>query len=217
MMQVADGLLDGGELVDVDTSKVPSWGKPIVPEVIVIHYAVTNSIDATVAAQVHSGFKAHLSFDGYCRDVDGDGKDDRILKVSQLVKIGHRGAHTGKSSLDGRKGVNAFSVGFEIANPGPLIEKGDKLYTTYGKEWKETDGLVIKASHPYPFAPKAWQHWVGYTEEEMLLIAEASKAIVKEFPTIHQFVGHSEISPGRKFDPGPAFDMVSLRKAVFRR
>ena len=181
-------------------------GPEIVPELIVIHYAVTHSLDATVRAQQARGYLAHASTDGY-----HDGKRS-VMRVVQQLPFNRRGAHAGRSSWRGRKACNGYSIGIEIANPGPLIRGDDgKLRTVYGKVWPEMESVY---SGPVAGYPSSWQRWAEYTPEEMGILAALCRALVAEY-RIKEIVGHSDVSPGRKFDPGPAFQMDWLRQAVF--
>ena len=48
------------------------------------------------------------------------------------------------------------------------------------------------------------------------VLAEITKLLMKEFPAIRsdRIYGHSEISPGRKTDPGPFFDWAGYRERI---
>ena len=51
---------------------------------------------------------------------------------------------------------------------------------------------------------------VPYTPAQYQTLARLSKALRRRYP-ISGLVGHSDIAPGRKTDPGPAFDWHRLR------
>ena len=181
-------------------------GRPITPELVVIHYAVTDSLDATVRTQQARGYWAHLSVDGF-----SDGQRSEMRAVQQ-VPFNRRASHAGQSSWRGRERVNDFGIGIEIANPGPLLEGADgKLRRVYGKIWPQDDAQHTGSAPGYP---KAWKWWAKYSTEEMAILVTICRMLRAEYG-ITEIVGHSDISPGRKFDPGPAMDLAWLRQSVF--
>lgn len=207
-MIVANHRLDCGELYDFEYLG-ERVGPPITPEVIVIHYGVTHSLSSLVAAQRARGYWAHLSIDGF-RDEERGGS---VYQIRQALPFNQKGSHAGRSEWNGKSGVNGFSIGIEIANPGPLVRgKDGKLRTVYGKEWPEDEAVEIghrslRKSHP-------WKHWAHYTDQEIDILIDVCRTLKAAYPTIVDVVGHDEISPGRKFDPGPAMPMDWLRAKV---
>jgi N-acetylmuramoyl-L-alanine amidase len=201
-MRILQGRLEAPEL-DFAWDPDRVTGARITPELIVIHYAVTDSLEDTGRALKASDYvSAHLSVDGFSEG------NRSVHRVRQHVNFGHRAGHAGPTALyHGRPGVNGFSIGIEIANPGPLLEREGKLFTTYGKEWKEP---AILGTHPRNRAPASWTHWAAYTNEEYSLIAALCRELIATYPTIVDIVGHDEIRQD-KYDPGPAFAMGWLR------
>ena len=57
---------------------------------------------------------------------------------------------------------------------------------------------------------------VAYTDLQYLYLATVVKALIQAYPTItpERIVGHADIAPGRKTDPGCAFDWRRLREAL---
>ena len=60
---------------------------------------------------------------------------------------------------------------------------------------------------------------IPYEAVQYQQLAEVIQALLKRYPTINQkrIVGHSDIAPGRKTDPGPAFDWVKLAHVLTDR
>lgn len=52
--------------------------------------------------------------------------------------------------------------------------------------------------------------WHAYTEQQIERVSELVKLLIETYP-ISVIVGHEEIAPGRKTDPGPAFPLDRLR------
>jgi N-acetyl-anhydromuramoyl-L-alanine amidase len=55
-----------------------------------------------------------------------------------------------------------------------------------------------------------------YADEQYGRLAALIQALLAAYPTLsrERLVGHSDIAPGRKTDPGPAFDWQRLRRAL---
>ena len=56
----------------------------------------------------------------------------------------------------------------------------------------------------------------AYTDVQYAQLADVLQVLIETFPRISagRIAGHSEVAPGRKTDPGPAFDWRSLRQRL---
>ncbi|MEZ2351850.1 N-acetylmuramoyl-L-alanine amidase [Caballeronia sp. RCC_10] len=103
--------------------------------------------------------------------------------VYQLVPEDKRAWHAGQSYWQGATELNASSIGIENVNLGPVD-------TPSGRAWQ-----------PYPPA-------------QIDALVKLSRDIVERYgipPT--RIVGHSDIAPQRKIDPGPLFPWRTLYDA----
>ncbi|CAI1553674.1 N-acetylmuramoyl-L-alanine amidase AmiD precursor [Serratia quinivorans] len=101
----------------------------------------------------------------------------------QLVPEALRAWHAGASSWRGRTNLNDTSIGIEIVNRG---FNQTLLFT----------------------------HWQPYTPQQIALLIPLSRDIIQRYgilPT--DVVGHSDIAPQRKQDPGPLFPWQQLAQA----
>lgn len=57
---------------------------------------------------------------------------------------------------------------------------------------------------------------IPYEDAQYRVLARTARKILKRYPAITQerIVGHSDIAPGRKTDPGPAFDWERFRRLL---
>lgn len=220
-MHIENHLLvaDPGDPYELQTKLVPSWEQHqvIVPRLLLGHYGVTDSLDATYRAQVYSKFYAHGSYDGFKEH----GDRSRVC-IIQTLPFNRRGSHAGGKGLSrwtdksGRvwDGVNEVAVGWEIANPGPLIEGPDGiLRTVYQKRWSKEEACRLR--HRIPAVQYKW--WAEFTEEESDFFTQLGLMLREAYDTIEDARGHDEVATpeGRKTDPGPAFPMQTCRRNIF--
>ena len=190
-MRVVNHRLEGIPFRQATTSRLPQK-----PSLLVIHYTATQFSPANAFAMQKAASSAHIIVD----------KGGEML---QMVEFNITAAHAGKSAWKGREGCNRFSVGIEIVNPGPLqMINGQLCDTTARKPWT---GGVVNARHQNPNV--RFDRWAAYSEAQLAATIAASKAICEEYG-ITDIVGHEDVSPGRKIDPGPAFPWDRFRAEV---
>ena len=66
-------------------------------------------------------------------------------------------------------------------------------------------GVELEGSDDLPYAPDQYR-----------VLASLTRALCRRYPIV-DWVGHSDIAPGRKTDPGPVFDWARFRRQVAAR
>ena len=121
--------------------------------------------------------------------------DQSSLVIYELVPTELRAWHAGVSYWAGKTGLNDQSIGIEIVNESRCLESIKALANSPAFE----DRCVFK-----PFS-----------DEQIELLIRLLQSILEKYPDIrpHTIVGHSDIAPDRKIDPGPLFPWRQLYKA----
>ena len=159
---------------------------------LVMHYTAIDYEKSMHALVDEGGLSSH-----YLLPESGDPsypKDD--LEIIQLVDEKDRAWHAGRSFWQGREDLNDHSIGIEIVNvPTCHIPEQTKLAME-----NDASKLCI-----FP----------DYDAKQIELLIKLSKDILARNPDIGptQVIGHSDIAPSRKNDPGPRFPWYQLYKA----
>ena len=106
--------------------------------------------------------------------------DDKSATVYKLMDENQRAWHAGESQWMGRTWLNSSSIGIEIVNPGYKD-------TTTGRLW-------------YPYSEAQIQSLIT-------LLKDISQ---RNGISPRHIIGHSDIAPLRKLDPGPLFPWKRL-------
>lgn len=133
--------------------------------------------------------------------------------VKQVVPFNVKAWHAGVSIWRGRRNCNDYSIGIEVDNWGRLVKAGDGTMRSY------TGTPVAPASAAFLTHKneKSPSYWELYTQPQLDALAEVTRAILEAYPSIKEIVGHDDIAPGRKVDPGPAFPMSRFVSLVAGR
>ena len=169
------------------------------PDTVVIHYTGGTTLAGAESTLIDPNVKAsaHLLV-----DYNGD--------IVQLVPFKYIAWHAGTSKFNGRNGLNKFSIGIEIVNPGYLIEQADgRLKTEYSHVIDPAN--AEKRMHKNQSAERFWHN---YTPEQIESVEKICFALKSNYK-IKYIVGHDEIAPRRKQDPGPCFPIERLRTSIF--
>lgn len=167
------------------------------PDTIVIHYTAGGSVESAVRALSDPTRKASAHV-----VVGRDGS------LTQLVPFQRIAWHAGRSSYQGRSGLNRYAIGIEIDNAGRLQQTGSRFTSWFGRDYQSEE--VVEAVHRNESALAPWHR---YTEAQIGQVEALCEALIATYP-IAWIVGHEEISPGRKSDPGPAFPLEKLRQRL---
>lgn len=197
--------IENDRLVEDDGSPVPFRASPNVggaldPRFLVLHFTAGRSAEDSIAWLTNPDARASAHV-----VVGRDGS------VTQLVPFDRVAWHAGRSRWRGLTGLNAHSIGIELDNPGRLREQGGAWGAWFGRAYE--DDVVMVARHPHEEEVSGWH---TYTEPQIEAAEEVARALVRHYD-LEDVLGHEDIAPGRKVDPGPAFPMASFKARVLGR
>lgn len=126
---------------------------------------------------------------------------DKDGNLGQSDPLTHHGYHAGVSSHKYANGyVSDEYAGIELQAAGTLTRRDGKLYSWFNTVIPEIE--AIQCARRENIAPGIYHI---YTEKQMLLIRKLVCWLYLNNPSvfsIDRVVGHDEVSPGRKTDPG---------------
>ncbi|PCJ96708.1 MAG: hypothetical protein COA52_00440 [Hyphomicrobiales bacterium] len=195
MLKISNNLLRGKRVEHVDTSK-KSRGTNT-KKFIVVHYTAGTSYKSDV--RVLSSAKAQVS----CHLVVGPSG-----KITQVGDFDDVLWHAGKSKWRGLHGLNRHSIGIEVTCPGPVEYVGkDSSNRRIFKTW--SGHKLVEGVSPWGFVKKQHRNggrtkwWATFTLKQNEVLAELIPLIVDMYG-VTEVVGHDDIAPTRKQDPGPS-------------
>lgn len=193
-LEVQDHRLIGSRVSQRET---PNKSGLITPRYLVFHYTAGRSAQASIDWLCNPDAKAsaHLV-------VARDGS------ITQLAPFNVKTWHAGRSHWDGLNGLNSYSIGIEMDNAGPLNKVGNTFRAWFGKSYPESE--VLQAKHKLE---QELRWWHTYTESQIEAAFELARLLVKCY-TLKEVIGHEDIAPERKRDPGPAFPLDHIRAAM---
>ncbi len=170
-------------------NSIPSVNYNSRVSIIVIHHTSANyqeSVDILTKASSRPVSSHYL-----VPDPSDSSYTRKKLEVQELVPETERAWHAGRSYWAGKSGLNDQSIGIEVVNQ------------TYCKQ----------PSSPENKAPRLC-FYPDFAEPQMVLLVNLLKDILERHPDIKpiNIIGHSDIAPGRKIDPGPRFPWERLHK-----
>lgn len=181
-------------LKEVRYVESPNHGGSLNPDSIIIHFTAGSSLESAI-----NTFKDPL------RKVSAHLIVGRNGEVVQMVPFNVIGWHAGKSAYQGRTGFNKFAIGIEIVNAGMLTKRDNLYYAWFGTAYPASE--VVFARHRNETLPKYWHR---FTDVQIETVRELCRVILRTY-NISLILGHEEISPDRKVDPGPAFPLDTMR------
>jgi N-acetylmuramoyl-L-alanine amidase len=196
-LSIEDDRLVGAGVSFIET---PNKGGDLAPRYLVFHYTAGKSAASSInwLTNPESKASAHLVL-------------ARDGTLTQLAPFDVKTWHAGLSHWDGLSGLNSYSIGIEMDNAGPLKKVGDKYQAWFGTLYAEDE--VVLAKHKLD-DESGW--WHAYTEIQIQKALELAQLLVRHYD-LKDVVGHEDIAPDRKRDPGPAFPLENVCASVLGR
>lgn len=196
-MVIRNHRLEGPEIHYVASPNVGPLFAAGLPDTIIVHF--TNMANAAAAitrlCNPAARVSAHLV-------VARDGA------MTQLVPFDTVAWHAGKSAYQGRSGWNQYAIGIEIDNAGRLTRQQDRFISEFGQPYPARE--VTRATHANEHNPA---YWHTFTPVQIELVTRLCTVLMASY-SIRWLLGHDEIAPDRKCDPGPAFPLQALRREL---
>ncbi len=198
--RIENGILLGGGDRTVDHLPTPNFSASNTPKYALINFTASVGDGARRwLTNPRAKASAHLFI-------------ARSGAVTQLLPFDYAGWHAGRSQWGSLSGLNRYSIGILLENAGKLEGGAGQWQTWTGQT--VPDAEVVVATHSNE-TDAAGCH--VYTDAQILALTDILKAFAEANPAFVDILGHDDVSPGRKLDPGPAFPMDVVRQAVFGR
>ena len=166
----------------VDSETYQATGKSQRIKFIVLHYTVSDN-ERSIKLLTTTGVSSHYLI--------LNNNDDKIYN---LVPESERAWHAGSGGFGGRTILNDTSIGIEIVNKG--------IQPQYLRALKDSE----LDYHPY-------KHFVEFDELQVKKVAQLVQDIAKRYEiSPKNIIGHSDLAPARKIDPGAKFPWQRLYK-----
>ncbi len=164
---------------------------------LIIHHTTIDYEKSVEALTRPNGVSAHYLIP----ETDDSSYSSDKLEVVQLVDEKDRAWHAGVSYWQGKTGLNDQSIGIELVYLSPCGQSEQPItYHTGLNSNAVSDSICF-----YP----------DYDDKQIALLIDLAKDILERHPEISptQIIGHSDITPDRRVDPGPRFPWHRLYKA----
>ena len=166
----------------IDSETYQATGKSQRIKSIVLHYTVSDN-ERSIQLLTKGQVSSHYLI------LDNDDN-----KIYSLVPESQRAWHAGSGGFGGRTILNDTSIGIEIVNKG--------IQPQYLKALKDSE----LDYHPY-------EHFVEFDELQVKKVAQLVQDIAKRYEiSPKNIIGHSDLAPARKIDPGAKFPWQRLYK-----
>jgi N-acetylmuramoyl-L-alanine amidase len=182
------------------------------PDYLVIHYTATDDASSAINWFMNTSSNPDKIAAHIVLDLDGS--------ITQLIPFNRRANHAGTSTWDSVENFNYHSIGIEIVNPGFAEKLADgsfrrRVSNTAFKTYPASESArIMKATHKHKFWTAAEnQYWFTYPKAQLKSLYVLSKLLIDTYHLITA-IGHDDISPARKPDPGPAFPWNVFRLNV---
>jgi N-acetyl-anhydromuramyl-L-alanine amidase AmpD len=166
------------------------------PDAIVFHFSASRSLEKTAEYETKDDVRSSLHI--------FIGKDGSII---QLVPLNTIAWHVGQGTYKGRSGYNNLSIGINFINAGKLEKSADGKFRAWYGEVVDSKNVVEGAIEPGGEV----MYWEKFSDEQIARAHKLCELLVKNFK-IKEILGHSDLSAGRKLDPGPAFPLKQFQE-----
>ena len=200
-VRIVNHLLIGSPGENVSYVKSPNSSSGVSPIYLIMHYTAGTTLAGAVSwfQSPQAQASAHLV-------IDRDGS------IGQLVAFNRRAWHAGKSKWGSLEGMNNYSIGIELVNAGKLRKNSSGQWVNWAGKVISPSGVTV-AKHKDEASESGWHEYPEAQVEAATNIA----ALLHKAYGFTDILGHDDVSPGRKVDPGPLFPINSFRSIVLGR